>query len=312
MTETELFFEKLAHYYWHENDLSNVTVALCNSSKCFKEKFLHFFFEGIDISNVTDITREVCDPNGAGSRVDIHISTKTGELYIIEVKIYDLNHHPEYSINYEVDREHFGYITNYNCIKDFAAIFRTWGDFYDNLTKQYDELDDLSKAFMSYLKIVCNITRYTNPMNFSNINSICQFLDIVNQLIETNPNLHPDVKLVAYNKTTDVQKSPLVIARRYGICNKSGDWLLNGYAYVGIEQATIGFSTNGDLSVMNALSGVMSANSRCWGFPAIALTPDKMNQLNTSTLKEQEDLLKNSLKEFIDKTVMVLKEFGMI
>ena len=149
-------------------------------------------------------------------------------------------------------------------------------------------------------------------MNFSNINSICQFLDIVNQLIETNPNLHPDVKLVAYNKTTDVQKSPLVIARRYGICNKSGDWLLNGYAYVDIEQATIGFSTNGDLSVMNALSGVMSANSRCWGFPAIALTPDKMNQLNTSTLKEQEDLLKNSLKEFIDKTVMVLKEFGMI
>lgn len=45
---TNQFFENLAHYYWHENDLSNITVDLCNASECFKEKFLHFFFPGFE------------------------------------------------------------------------------------------------------------------------------------------------------------------------------------------------------------------------------------------------------------------------
>lgn len=303
------FFENLARYYWHENDLSNITVALCNASESFKKIFLHFFFDSIDVSNVTDINREVWDQNGAGSRVDIHISTKTGSPYIIEVKIYDSNHHPEYSSNYKVDREHYGYITNYKCKEYFPAIFKTWGEFYDNLTQKSDELDTLSKAYMSYLKTVCNINRYDTPMNLSNINSLGQFLNTVDQIIETNQDINSEVKLVAYKKT-DLQTAPLVIARRYGICSKSDDWLLNGYIYIDVEQPAIGFSTNGDMSVMKALEAVMTANSTCWGYPARLLTLEEFGQFksNDISLETQINILTNRLKEFIDRIVEVLKD----
>lgn len=307
------FFENLASYYRHENDLSNITVALCNASECFKEKFLHFFFDSIDVSNVTDITREVWDPNGAGSRVDIHITMNTGETYIIEVKIYDSNHHPEYSSNYEVDREHYGYITNYKCEKNFPAIFKTWGDFYDNLAKKCDELDNLSKAYMSYLKTVCNIKRYDTPMNLSNINSLSQFLNTVDQIIETHPNLNSGITLVTYNNITDVQKSPLAIARRYGICNSSGVWLINGYIYIYIEdKPTIGFAVDGNSYVMEALKGKMTSKLSFQGYPSTTLTPEEFDQFNKATLEEQEKLLKENLRQFNDQIVEVLKNTKII
>ena len=288
-SKIDMFFEQLADYYWHENDLSNVTVALCNSSECFKEIFLKFFFESIDVNDVNRITREVCDSNGAGSRVDIHISTNFGKLYIIEVKIYDSNHHPEYLSNYDVDCSHFGYITNYRCNKDFSATFRTWGEFYDCLANNYDVLDNLSRAYMNYLKTVCNIKRYTTPMNFSGINSICQLLDTTNQIIENCANSFTEMKLVAYN-ITDVQKSPLVIARRYGICTASGEWLLNGYIYVDVERATLGYSANGEIDVMEKLRSFMLGDSRCWGYPSIELSSAQMNQLNNLDIVGQKDI----------------------
>ena len=43
------FISELASYYWHENDLSNVTVALCNSNVTFKTLFVKFFFPDIEV-----------------------------------------------------------------------------------------------------------------------------------------------------------------------------------------------------------------------------------------------------------------------
>ena len=34
------FISELASYYWHENDLSNITVTLCNSNVTFKVPML--------------------------------------------------------------------------------------------------------------------------------------------------------------------------------------------------------------------------------------------------------------------------------
>jgi len=59
VTQTVNFFKELAGYYRHENDLSNITVALCNSCVWFKEKFLHFFFPNLEVGDVASIQREV-------------------------------------------------------------------------------------------------------------------------------------------------------------------------------------------------------------------------------------------------------------
>lgn len=128
------FFLELGEYYKRENDLSNVTVALCNSSEWFRNKFLRFFFDSISLDDVMSIRREIWDADGAGSRVDIYVAMKTIDDYIIEVKIYDRNHHPEYLDRFLVkSSEHFGYITNYYCPREFDAIFKTWAEFYDEL-----------------------------------------------------------------------------------------------------------------------------------------------------------------------------------
>lgn len=87
-----IFFEQLAKYYRHENDLSNITVALCNSSDIFREIFVHFFFPEIRIENIKEISREIWDVNGMGSRVDIHITLDNDEIFIVEVKKGDRNH----------------------------------------------------------------------------------------------------------------------------------------------------------------------------------------------------------------------------
>ena len=71
------FISELASYYWHENDLSNITVALCNSNVTFKTLFVKFFFPDIEVSEIDEIRREVPDEGNHGSRVDIFISTRS-------------------------------------------------------------------------------------------------------------------------------------------------------------------------------------------------------------------------------------------
>ena len=60
------FISELASYYWHENDLSNITVALCNSNVTFKTLFVKFFFPDIEVSEIDEIRREVPDEGNHG------------------------------------------------------------------------------------------------------------------------------------------------------------------------------------------------------------------------------------------------------
>ena len=69
-------FNNLASYYRHENDLSNVTVSLCNSSIDFLRLFVHFFFPGIKIEDIESVEREVWDSTLGESRDDIMINLK--------------------------------------------------------------------------------------------------------------------------------------------------------------------------------------------------------------------------------------------
>jgi hypothetical protein len=154
------FFEQLTLYYNLENDLSNFTVALCNSNDFFKEKFIHYFFPDLSIDNIHSIEREVPDKRGKGSRVDILIQMKNDDKpYLIEVKIGDQNHHfGQYEEAYEVPKERLGYITNYVCVegKEKGYDVKTWEGFYRYLAS-LKTADILIIGYMKYLSQLCGI-----------------------------------------------------------------------------------------------------------------------------------------------------------
>lgn len=170
------FFGELATYFRKENDLSDVTVALCNANDEFRKIFLKYFFPNIIIDDGTSIRREVPDDSSKDSRVDILINTKD-KIYIIEVKIYDQNHHfGQYDVAYGIEdsKNQFGYITNYRLanadqLKKEGYIIKTWEDFYTDYCKNTQ--NHMIRAYGEYLKNVCGIDRYTEKMDIESSDS---------------------------------------------------------------------------------------------------------------------------------------------
>jgi hypothetical protein len=182
------FLEDLSQFYHQENDLSNITCSICNTSENFKSKFLKFFFPKIDIDDVCEISREVPDCRNAGCRVDIYISMQNDDIpYIIEVKIYDYHHHfGTYDHAYQIPKERFGYITNYICREgiDQGYNVKTWEDFYKYLLN-FDDNDEITNGYIQYLKNTCDITMYDKPMNAKYLSTIPCFIDSANKIINT-------------------------------------------------------------------------------------------------------------------------------
>ena len=176
---------QLSKYYYHENDLSNIVVALCNSDEEFRKLFIGFFFPKLPVGEVSSIEREVPDPNDAGSRVDIYITLKSDpKPYLVEVKIGDQNHHfGQYEEAYEIDKSRLGYITNYHYAEGLNLGYdvKTWRQFYEACEASEVEA---AHAFMPYLKSVCSIVTYNDPMKFSNLQTIPQFIDTVKDIVE--------------------------------------------------------------------------------------------------------------------------------
>lgn len=183
MTDTTKFFEALAERAYRENDLSDVTYAMCEASRAFKQFFLDFFFGRgtLDASTAT-INREYSE---AWGRPDFLI--RAGDVtYIVEVKIWDGNHHFEQYFNIlsgklpdegadaneEENRKiwnRLGYIANYDTIKDVPVKtsdgeiveasklchVATWKEFVAEFEK-YDGLNDpMIRAYVGYVRNVC-------------------------------------------------------------------------------------------------------------------------------------------------------------
>ncbi len=89
------FFFNLASKFYKENDLSDVTWAMCQASELFLQRFLKFFFNR-DFLKTIEIRREI-SAEEEGARVDFYIEyyNELGEreLYLIEAKIGDHNQH---------------------------------------------------------------------------------------------------------------------------------------------------------------------------------------------------------------------------
>lgn len=168
------FFTQLSEYYYKENDLSNVTCSMCKAVPSFMDKFVRFFFPNLETSKIISMEREVCDEEEKRSRVDFLIRLEDyDEPYLIEVKIYDENHHfGQYEADYHVTKDRLGYITNYYCTEgiDRGYDVKTWQEWYNILESALHEFSEEERSicigYLSYLKKVCGFCNLITSLDF--------------------------------------------------------------------------------------------------------------------------------------------------
>ena len=168
------FISNLAERFRSENDLSDITWTMCQTSDRFQCAFLKFFFPWLkDDSRDVYIEREQSNDD---SRPDF-VFEYDGETYLIENKIGDKNHHFEqYIKTFKIDPSHLGYIANYPIAKE-GFITHTWKDFYLYLQLIVpDEEASLWNAYLNYVKDVCYIYNPTKAMNLNGMNSLYTFI----------------------------------------------------------------------------------------------------------------------------------------
>lgn len=306
-TSINEFFKHLARYYWHENDLTNVTVALCNANESFREKFLHFFFPNLKVEDVSEISREVWDSNSMGSRVDILIRMNSDEKYIIEVKKGDSNHHfGQYEVAFDVDKSHFGYITNYFCREgiDLGYDVKTWRQFYNSLDKSSEKAPMIS-AYLSYLSAVCGITKYTKTMNLDSLKTIPQFFETMDAIVEKeSENLHISPLNEKRGNWNYSYKGFRIDS------SKNAEWLTNGYFLVYFPSSCICVGIGGCAKV--SVKEIQEAakhdsftystapyiDTEFWGYLWYDLSELAKTMLQDATsVEEQEKILTEYLKE---------------
>ena len=178
----ENFLEILSVRKRSENDLSDVTWALCLSSHTFQTLFLNFFFPDIEFLNITRFEREKSEGD---SRPDFLIEND-GVIYLIECKIYDSNHHFEqYTSTFNIPNERLGYITNYKMTQN-GFIVKTWEDLYDYVTNNLPESENekaLWTGYLKYLKSVCGIIKITKKMDLKGMYSLYSFTELLKKLV---------------------------------------------------------------------------------------------------------------------------------
>ena len=175
-----LFFEAMSDRLKNENDLSDITYALCKADDVFRKFFLEFCFdESIDTD---DLIREYAD---GSSRPDFYFIDKQNNERLIEVKINDRNQHfAQY--NDQFPKAKYAYISNYvvnreELSEDDKEAFsswkvKTWFDFYDKLSKAtMVEGSELVNGYLQYLKSVINIREY-KKMDIRKATSLPNFI----------------------------------------------------------------------------------------------------------------------------------------
>lgn len=98
------------------------------------------------------------------------------EIYLIENKIGDKNHHFEqYIKTYKIEPSHLGYIANYPIAKEGFET-HTWRDLYIHLSNNIpNEENALWMAYLKYIKDVCSIFITDKPMNLQGMFSLYTF-----------------------------------------------------------------------------------------------------------------------------------------
>ena len=204
--EFNTFFQALAERLYKENNLSDMTYALCQSDDAFKQFFLDFFF-GYNTINVSrekvEISREVFFDEGRPD-FTIHVGD---DVYLIEVKIWDSNHHfsqygdilgkcPEcvghlgYIANYEIDVSNLSEDDKkaYDMVCNKGRTVKTWKEFARSLERYQAFNDPVIRGYIDYVRSICPFDDFelkkTNPVATSNFKEIADFINELEIKIE--------------------------------------------------------------------------------------------------------------------------------
>lgn len=198
------FFRSVSYKFRKENDLSDITWAMCQSCETFRNTFLKFFFPEIQIDGNVYIEREKSEED---SRPDFFIENG-GVIYLIENKIYDTNHHfGQYDVTFNIAPSKFGYITNY-CIDDEVIRkkgyrLHTWEELYNSFSKiltDNTEEVQLWHGYLEYVKNVCGIIKIEEPMKLDGIYSLFSLMEIIEKKLTNRKEDLFEVKLYNSNK----------------------------------------------------------------------------------------------------------------
>lgn len=161
----EHFFSRLAERRYRENDLSDVTWAMCNAMRDFGSALANFADPSIPFGATVEVDREV--DLGQGCRVDFACRSESGAVFI-EVKIYDQNYHIEPYAD-QVDRQQGArlvLLTNHalasehqEAAKRRGWAIRKWQDFAEHVKGLFPE-HPLVAAYLNYLRGVCNMIEW--------------------------------------------------------------------------------------------------------------------------------------------------------
>jgi hypothetical protein len=182
MSITKKLFSNLSYQFNRENDLSDLTWTVCQTSETFKQLFLHFFFPNTKFDRINRFDRERTIND---SRADFVVDND-GKLFVIECKINDKNHHFEQYIEaYKIEKEQLGYIVNYNLYKAGFEV-KTWQHFcefiQDNIPEDEAE-KGLYEGYIEYLKSVCGIIKITKKMELNGVYSLYCFNQILRSVV---------------------------------------------------------------------------------------------------------------------------------
>ena len=180
-------FEAISKRLYRENDLSDITYALCISNEDFKKFFLDYCFD--ESLNITYIERE-CSRNC--SRPDFFAQDLQCNEYLIEVKINDRNQH-FYQYKKDFPKAKYAFISNYNLNenelnKDDKAVLpewktKTWKNFYDALNKSKLKDDAIVCGYLKYLKNITEIKEFVK-MDISKVKGLHNFCNNICKVAE--------------------------------------------------------------------------------------------------------------------------------
>ncbi len=314
MDITASFFNNLAQRFGKENDLSDITWAMCQASSAFRELWVHFFFPGLDLSTVESIERERPDDKGEGSRVDFLINIEGEKPYLIEIKIWDQNHHfGQYEHAYDIGKERLGYITNYPYHRDGYEV-KQWNEFYRHLIDVSDvpqEESSLIAAYCEYLRNVCGIVMIDGIIDIEKMSSLYDLTLIFHELA----NGHTDVYETSFYKdySNDRSKYTCLKAQYKDVPEWGTPYPVIGIWYDGHPRVAAGFRKDPNYwckaicDFMNSNRSHFSEISRkyCsmpkpdYGF-YFYLSDESLEKFkNAASSEEQKEILRNFLDEVL-------------
>lgn len=213
MERIENFISNLSLRLNSENNLSDITWTMCQTSDIFQSVFLQFFFPKEKLTEVY-LQRELPDED---SRPDFYFE-HDGKVFLIECKIWDRNHHFEqYTKQFKIPNDRLGYIANYPIVKE-GFVVHNWTELYTYLKKHIPQQElELWSGYLEYIKRVCYIFIPEQPMNLDGMFSLYTFYRSLDEVIVCDSDKYTSILC---GKSNTYYGSGLKLSPKIGVMGK--------------------------------------------------------------------------------------------